>query len=439
MGTPLGVSTLFAYMGSWFSKKAMNMTDKVNVVEKRGNDIFYLTNLFDSKGAIWKTDFNMSQAMDKENALLYCTPFATVIRKVGAMFANGRVYLTDSEGNDVTDPKLTALFKKPNPLQNSIAFFSQIEMVLRTYGYCPIYTNRIFKKGIPRTMWSIHPTHFHLTGTGKSLDQVDLDGIVKEAYVECGTEKKVLNKEEYFIIYDSDIHIPCNEGDEITFGTAVDSLSIPVSNWMASMQASNSLITNGGPKGIIYNNDNSETGNASLNSTEQKSLLDRFKRKYGLMKSQFQIAVSRAKLGWIPLNYNSDQLKLHEEDKRCTEKIANAIGLNPSLFNESKFENQESAKRAGYQDLIIPNAEIIAEAFTENVCPEGTIMKIDFSHVECLQADKSKSSEVLQRVMDSMIKGKQAGLITGDEGRSVLAEYIDIDPEKPKGDYGNEE
>lgn len=38
-----------------------------------------------------------------------------------------------------------------------------------------------------------------------------------------------------------------------------------------------------------------------------------------------------------------------------------------------------------------------------------------------------------------MIKGKQAGLITGDEGRSVLAEYIDIDPEKPKGDYGNEE
>lgn len=85
------------------------MTDKVNVVEKRGNDTFYLTNLFDSKGAIWKTDFNMSQAMDKENALLYCTPFATVIRKVGAMFANGRVYLTDSEGNDVTDPKLTCL------------------------------------------------------------------------------------------------------------------------------------------------------------------------------------------------------------------------------------------------------------------------------------------------------------------------------------------
>ena len=113
MGTPLGVSTLFAYMGSWFSKKAMNMTDKVNVVEKRGNDIFYLTNLFDSKGAIWKTDFNMSQAMDKENALLYCTPFATVIRKVGAMFANGRVYLTDSEGNDVTRNLIR--FKIPSP------------------------------------------------------------------------------------------------------------------------------------------------------------------------------------------------------------------------------------------------------------------------------------------------------------------------------------
>ena len=35
--------------------------------------------------------------------------------------------------------------------------------------------------------------------------------------------------------------------------------------------------------------------------------------------------VTRYKLGWLPLDFNADELKLHEEDKRCTDKIANAM------------------------------------------------------------------------------------------------------------------
>lgn len=425
---------------SWFSKKSISMTDKVGSVEENSNgDILYLTSVFGKSASIWRTDFNMALKEDKAEALQVCTPFSLAIHKVGSMFSNCKVYLVDEEGNDVNNSKVLLLFNKPNPLQNTASFLSQVEMTLRVYGYCPIYTSRPYKSSIPRSMWVISPLFFHLIGTGKYFMQSTLKEIVKEAYIDKNGTKQILNDYEYFIIYNGDIHIPLNEDEEITFSTQIDSLSIPVSNWMASMQASNSLIVNGGPKGIIYNNDNSEAGNASMDSTEKKTLLERFKRKYGLMKNQFQIAVSRAKLGWLPLNYNSDQLKLHEEDKRCTDKIANAIGVNPSLFNESKYENQESAKRGAYQDLIIPDGEIISQAFTQNVCPEGEIIKIDFSHIECLQADKSKSSEVIQRIVDSMVKAKAANILTNDEGRSVIAEYIDIDPEKPKGDYGSEE
>lgn len=412
------------------------MTDKVRSVEVRTNekgdvkDIFYLTTLFGSSSSIWKTDFDMTKKEDKELALKNCTPFAIAIRKVGSMFSNANIYLVDKDGNDIKDSNLISLLENPNPIQNKRSFFSHIEMCIRTYGYCPIYRLKPTLKSIPRALYIIHPKHFHLIGTGKSFGQTEKKGIIKEAYIECGDTKTKLDESEYFIIHNGEINIPCNEDEEIIFGTAVDSLSIPVSNWMAAMQASNSLITQGGPKGIIYNNDNSEAGNAAMSPKEQNTLLEKFKQKFGLMKKQFQVLISRAKLGWIPLNYDSGQLKLHEEDKRDTDKIANAVGINPCLLDDSKYDNQEAAKSAAYQDLLIPDGNNISESMNINVLPEGVYMKIDFSHIECLQRDQSKLAEVLQRVMDSVIKGTEKEIISIDEARSLLSEYMDIDPNK---------
>lgn len=422
-----------------FGRKSINMQDAVKSVETKGKDTWYLTEIGGKSASDWKTEFDMKKSADKADALRACTPFSTVIYKIGSLFSNGKAYLVDAEGNDVKDKKILALMDKPNPLQTFRSFLSQAEMCMRTYGYCPIYTNRLSETSIPVSMWIIQPSLFHITGTGKVFNQVDISEIIEDAYIEFGVGRIDLERGDYFIIYDGDIVLPSNKGDEIRFGSSVDALSVPVSNWMASMVASNTLIVNGGPKGIIYNNDNSESANAQLTSVEQQSLLDKFKAKYGLMKKQYSILVTKAKLGWIALNYDSSKLKLHEEDERCTNKIANAIGINPSLFNESKYENQEAAKRSAYQDLIIPNAEIIADSLTRNLCPEGVFMKIDFSHVECLQTDKGKEAEVVSKVIDALIKAKGGNLLTQDESREMLANYIDIDPNKPKGEYGSEE
>lgn len=422
-----------------FGRKSINMRDAVKSVETKGKDTWYLAEIGGKSTSNWEINFDMSKSSDKEKALQSCTPFSTVIYKIGSLFGNGKTYLVDGDGNDVRDKKMLALMDNPNPLQTLRSFLNQIEMCMRTYGYCPIYTSRPTESATPASMWVIRPSLFHLTGTGRFLNQTDIADIIKEAYIETGIGRMSLLKGDYFVIYDGDITLPTYDGGEISFGCSTNGLSVPVSNWMASMVASNTLIVNGGPKGIIYNNDNSEAGNAQLTSVEQQSLLDKFKEKYGLMKKQYSILVTKAKLGWIALNYDSSKLKLHEEDERCTNKIANAIGINPSLFNESKYENQEAAKRAAYQDLIIPNAEIIADALTRNLCPEGVFMKIDFSHVECLQAGKDKEAEVVSKVIDALIKAKGGNLLTQDETREMLANYIDIDPNKPKGEYENKE
>ncbi len=55
------------------------------------------------------------------------------------------------------------------------------------------------------------------------------------------------------------------------------------------------------------------------------------------MHKLYEIMVTPKKLGWITLGSNTDQLKLHEEDKACLEAIAQTIGFDPNLDYTRKY------------------------------------------------------------------------------------------------------
>ncbi len=377
-------------------------------------------------------DFDMSRDTHKRLALNYCTPFAMVVNKCGSFLSTGRYYVQDKNGNEIESPdarRIRSLLRKPNTLQSGRSFTKQIEVCLKTFGYCPVYTLRATSKSIPETMVVIPPELFHQTGTGKVFKQVEESEIINKTYIDWGGERLYLEPEEYFVIVDSEIVVPQNNGSEISYNYIADTLSHPVSNWMAQMIARGTLIKNGGPKGIIYNNDTSEFQNASLTGKEKDDLNNTFKRKYGLVNKLFSIWVTQKRVGWIPLTFNADQLKLHTEDKQCLELISNAIGVEPSVFSsDSKYDNKDSSKIGAYQDLIIPDSENYTETLTDAICPDGLFIKMDFSHVPCLQKDKSAESTTLKNTSDSIIKLMDSGLISKDEARIKLSEYLDINP-----------
>ena len=62
-------------------------------------------------------------------------------------------------------------------------------------------------------------------------------------------------------------------------------------------------------------------------------------------------------------------------------------------------------------------------------------IKIDFSHVSCLQEDKAANAKSLSNAANAVGNLVNWGLITPDEARMELANYIDIEPEKPLGEY----
>lgn len=424
-------------LGNWFQKKinisVPSMRETVKAIEKDSNGNFwYLTNFFSPSGKI-KNDYDLTLDQDKADSLLVCTPFSTVINKVGSLFANGRIYVTDKDGNEKEGYNdIRELLSRPNPLQTRVGFFKEIEMSLKLFGYCPIFTVRATKKSLPLAMYVIPAQIFHMISSGKLFRQYDIKDIVSSVYLEWNGLQEELSDEDYFVIYDSSANVNGSNQD-IEFSSVTDALSMPVNNWIAAMTASYQLIVNGGPKGIIYSDYTDKMGNQTMTPEEKEILESKLKEKYGIL-NKFPILTSKIKLGWIPLNYDASQLKLHEEDERCSRKICNAIGIDYSLFDESKYDNKSIAEKSAYQSLIIPDSEKVTEALTEVICPKGVFIKLDYTHIDCLQQDKSASSSAFQKMASSLIQLVEKGQITLDESRNELAKFIDIDPDNPKGE-----
>lgn len=404
---------------------------------------WYLQELLSGKGEslrriLKKHEFDMMDVNDKAIALNVCTPLSIVIHKAGSLFANGRYYVMDADGNESTQhDDIRMLLKHPNVLQSGKQFSKQIEMSLKLFGFCPVYTLRATATSLPKAMWIIPPELFKTETSGKMFNQTDLSEIISSAYIEWGSERIMLYPEDYFIIYDSEAII---RGDKtgLSFRSPTDALSVPVTGWVSQAIASNTLIVNGGPKGIIHGKGSDI--NTVLSPEEQNELNENFKSKYGLVGKAFSILVTKAELGWLPLDYKTRDLMLHEEDVRCSNKIINAIGLNPNVFNsDSKYENQEAAERKAYQGLIIPDAENVCEALTSALCPEGIYITLDYSHIDCLQADKKDAAVALKSINDAVSGLYNNGIITVNEARVELAKYIDINPDKPVGEFKAEQ
>lgn len=408
-------------------------------IDRAGNHWYgqkWLTSLFADK-SIYKTDFDLSTNEGKALALQVVQPFAMVADRIGVMMRNGKYYVVDKNDNERPRYKdIEALLAKPNLMQDGKSFLKQVEIYLKVYGFCPIFCLRATKRDLPKAMIAIPPQMFHIEGKGNIFSAQTKEDIVNRAYIKWGNGEINLLEEDYILIYDSIANYPQQDGDEISFYTPVDTLSPHTRNYMSQLIGRGNLIVNGGPKGILYGDDTSDTGNAALTPKEADELNKSFKRKFGIVGKLYEVMVTNKKVGWINIGANTQQLMLHEEGASCLNEICNTFGLQPDMFSQgATFDNKEAAKKAAYQDLIIPDSELIAQALTNGICPEGVFIKIDFSHVSCLQEDKAANAQSLSNAANAVGNLVNWGLITPDEARMELSNYIDIDPEKPLGEY----
>jgi hypothetical protein len=205
-----------------------------------------------------------------------------------------------------------------------------------------------------------------------------------------------------------------------------------VNNWVNQAIARGAIIKDGGPKGIITNDDNSEFGYAAMTQKEQTRLNEAFKEKYGLVGKNFQVMVSQAALRWQPMSWDAGQLMLDQTRKTTMEDICFALGWSYGLFDPSSqySNNVAGEEKRTYTTVIIPDSEAYGQALTEFLNQENLKYYLDYTDVEALQKDKKQEADTLNSVINGLNAAFSASGITREEYRTVLSEYLDIDPEK---------
>lgn len=169
----------------------------------------------------------------------------------------------------------------------------------------------------------------------------------------------------------------------------------------AGMETASKLYKGGHPPGILSKED--ETGNTAA---EQESA---FRKKW---KSKYQKDISipvftMGKIDYTQIGYsNLKDLEMLEMDKHGTRKLCNVLGVPSQLFNDtegSTYNNMLEAKKAMFEDRIIPDLDQFWQGVNEKILPaygERLKLKADYENIEALQEDKEKKAKVYQIGMD---------------------------------------
>jgi len=378
-------------------------------------------------------DIDMSTVLGKTKALQIVTPFAAMVDRMSKLFALGADYVTDDENNDNAGTEIydsvRKLIERPNPLQTSNMFKKQVETYLLVFGFCPVFGFRMSKNDIPTTLWCIPPDLFTAKMSGNFLQQTEYSDIIKEAYVQMGFKKIELQPEDYFVVFNGQIKMGV-EGD-MRVATPVDTLSATMNNWANQAIARGGVIVDGGPKGVLSNDDNSEFGNAAMTQKEQQRLNEAFKKKYGWVGKEFKVLVTQAALKWQAMSWNAKELMLDETRKTTMEDICFTLGWSYGLFDPSAqySNNVAGEEKRTYTTVVMPDAKTYSQALTEFLNQPNLKYYLDYTDVEALQKDRKQEAETLNSMVRALGVAVRDNLISDLEARTVLSEYIDIDPE----------
>jgi len=339
----------------------------------------------------------------------------TVINKRAIMMSSGVPKLCDMDGNPVESHWAINLINNPNPTQSwsDVIFSLSVNDGLfnNSFAYCPKRSFDIRNLLVP-----LPSNKVKIVGTGKYLDQLDTDGLIKEFQFWYDSKK-------YDTIKVSDM-IYLNTPDGINLLNPInriDTLKFPLSNIMASYNKRNVILENMGAIGILSSKKSDMGGALPFTPEEREEIQADW-----LRRSKDKLVMTEADVNWTPMSYPTKDLMLFEELTEDKMAIIDAYGLSYYLFSQANgatFTNVKEGMRMSYQDTIIPETEQMYATISQQLglINEGLYIKPDFSHIAVLQDDKAAEASAMNLRADAVNKIIAAGIeLDEDEKRSLL-------------------
>ena len=162
-----------------------------------------------------------------------------------------------------------------------------------------------------------------------------------------------------------------------------------------------------------------------LNEVQAQQLKDKFRKQFQGSSNAGDVIITPKKLSWVNFGLNASDLSLIEQYNASVKDLCNIYNVPVQLLNNtdsSSYNNMKEAKKALYQNAVIPELIKIKEELNRWLAPmygNKLCIEFDFTVIPELQEEADK-------VVDQLSK---AWWITPNEKRAVMNYGVDEDDE----------
>tara|TARA_R100000329_G_C7618195_1_gene219644 strand:+ start:2016 stop:4265 length:2250 start_codon:yes stop_codon:yes gene_type:complete len=307
--------------------------------------------------------------------------------------------------------ELHKLMERPNPSQSYASFISELVAFGKltgnryVYGIGPDTGENVGKY----TELYVMPSHVVEINTGGLMKPVDYYTIEYNGI--------------YRIEADDMLHIKDFNPHYDGSGSHMYGQS-PLKAGMRSMTTNNEAVETGvkflqnqTSRGILM----SEEGD--LNEVQAQQLKDKFRRQHQGSSHAGDVIITPKKLSWVNFGLSTADLSLIEQYNASIKDLCNIFNVPVQLLNNtesSTYNNMKEAKKALYQNCVIPELQKIQDELNRWLAPkygEDICIEYDFSVIPELQEETDK-------IVDQMSK---AWWLTPNEKRSAMSYDHDMD------------
>ena len=161
-----------------------------------------------------------------------------------------------------------------------------------------------------------------------------------------------------------------------------------------------------------------------LNEVQAQQLKDKFRRQFQGSENAGDVIITPKKLSWVNFGLNAADISLIEQYNASVKDLCNVYNVPVQLLNNtdsSSYNNMREAKKALYQNAVIPELLKIKDELNRWLAPKygNVCIEFDFTVIPELQEEADK-------VVDQLLK---AWWLTPNEKRSVMSYGVDEESE----------
>lgn len=325
--------------------------------------------------------------------------------------------LLNQRGEEVEDLNFEELLKKPNTKETADSFLYRVAATYLTAGEVFI----IRMQALGEQDQYVVPINYNVT-----INE-DSKGSILSYWVTFYGHSQTFLPNEVLHIHKPDITIDTNHG----FSTLRATRKV----WESNSEVWNSeasLHKNKGIAGVLYSD-----GNRPMTDTEQKQLQEKYDQDFTGADSFGRVKISTAKLGYVQMGMNPNDLKSIETRLEHLRTICASYNVDSKLFGDSAastYNNMAEAKRAFIVDSVIPLSKVIlpqiALFMSRSVFQRYSMALVEDSILELQIVMDQKSVRVGREVVQGIIPAAQARQILYPE--SDLEENAPVLLQQPK-------